>query len=83
MDSNVKNFRFAEAVVLSSTDHTCKYNSAIYVGTGGAGSLIKVTTLGGQDIVFTSVPSGTLLPVLCTKVFKTGTDCTNIVAVAD
>lgn len=83
MDENTKNFRFAEAVVLSSADHVCKYNSCIYVGTGGAGSVIKVTTVGGQDVVFTSVPSGTLLPILCTKVWKIGTDTSNMVALAN
>ncbi|MDD5006661.1 MAG: hypothetical protein PHS33_09210 [Candidatus Omnitrophica bacterium] len=83
MDSNTKNFRFAEAVVLSSTDHTCKYNSVIYVGTGGGISTVKVATVGGQDVTFTSVPSGTIIPLMVTKVYKTGTDATNLVALAD
>jgi len=83
MDSTIKNFRFAEAVVLTSVDHVCKYNSCIYVGTGGGSTTLKVATLGGQDITFTSVPSGTLLPLLVTKVYKTGTDATNLVALSD
>jgi len=82
MDANIKNFNFAETVNVSSIDHTCKYNSVIYVGTSSSTSVIKVTTLGGQDVVFTGVISGTILPVLVTKVWKTGTDTTNMVALA-
>jgi hypothetical protein len=76
------NFEHAEAVDISSTNHTCKYNSAIYVGTSSSTSVIKVTTIGGEDVVFTGVISGTILPVICTKVWKTGTDTTNMVALS-
>jgi len=82
MDANIKNFNFAEAVSIASTDHTCKYNSVIYVGTGGATSVLKITTDGGQDVVFTGIVSGSILPVLVTKVWKTGTDTSNMVALA-
>jgi hypothetical protein len=82
MDLNTINFNSAEAVSIASTDHTCKYNSVIYVGTSSSTSVIKVTTVGGQDVVFTGVISGTILPVLVKKVWKTGTDTSNMVALS-
>jgi fucose permease len=82
MDSNIKNFNFAEAVSIASTDHTCKYNSVIYVGTSTATSVLKVTTEGGQDVVFTGIVSGSILPVMVTKVWKIGSDVSNMVALA-
>ena len=46
---------------------------------GGAGNL-RVLTIGGDDVVFASVPAGTTLQVRVVKVFSTGTAATNIVA---
>jgi len=75
-------FQRAEAVVISSTDHTLARPSYIWVGTGGASSVLKVTTLGGDSATFTGCLSGTIIPVLCTKVIKTGTDTSNMVALS-
>jgi hypothetical protein len=46
---------------------------------GGAGN-IKVLTIGGDEVVFASVPAGTTLQVRVRRVFATGTAATNIVA---
>ncbi|MDD5551117.1 MAG: hypothetical protein PHS34_07655 [Candidatus Omnitrophica bacterium] len=76
------NFEHAEAVDISSADHTCKYVGVIYVGGGGDAKTIKVATRGGEDVTFTGVQTGSILPVLCSKVYKTGTDATLMVVLS-
>jgi len=49
----------------------------LYVGVAGD---VKVTTAGGDDVVFTGILAGSFIPVQVTKVFATGTTATNIVA---
>lgn len=51
---------------------------ALFVGGAGA---VKVDTLGGDTVTFTGVVAGSILPVRVLKVYATGTDATNIVAV--
>jgi hypothetical protein len=46
---------------------------------GGTGN-VRVLTIGGDDVVFHSVPVGTTLQVKVRKVFSTGTTATNIMA---
>ena len=43
---------------------------ALFVGTGGT---IKVTMVDGQDVSFTNVPNGSILPIQVIKVWNTGT----------
>lgn len=50
---------------------------ALYVGQGGA---LAVTLADGQDIVFSGVQGGTILPVRARRVLATGTTATAIVA---
>ena len=50
---------------------------ALYVGVAGD---VKVKMSSGKDIIFTAVPAGSFMPVNVTKVYATGTDATNIVA---
>jgi hypothetical protein len=52
---------------------------ALYVGTGGD---VKVRSLIDQDITFKNVASGTILPVMCKRVFTTGTTASNIVGLS-
>lgn len=47
---------------------------------GGAGN-VKVRTLKGNDVVFASVPAGTLLPIACVRVFSTLTTATSLVGI--
>lgn len=66
----------AEAV---TTSDTVTFNpSVIWIGTAGN---VKVTTAQGTDVVFTSVPGGTVLPVQVIRVFAIGTAATNIVRI--
>ena len=52
--------------------------SVVWIGTAGN---VKVTTSQGTDVVFTSVPGGTVLPVQVLRVWATGTSATNIVRI--
>ena len=49
---------------------------ALYVGTGGD---VAVTTVGGQVVVLSNVPSGALIPISVTQVRSTSTTASNIV----
>jgi hypothetical protein len=49
----------------------------LYIGTGGD---LKVTMLGGQTVTFTNVPNGAFMPIQVTKVWDTGTNADNIIA---
>lgn len=46
---------------------------------GGTGDL-AVLMASGKRVTFLSLPAGTLLPIAASKVFDTGTDATEIVA---
>lgn len=68
----------ASVVDLTSTDVTLtKQTRAVFVG--GAGTL-KVIMASGKTVTFTGVLAGAYLPLAVTKVFKTGTSATNIMA---
>jgi len=49
----------------------------IFVGVGGD---LRVSTTGGDDVVFKNVPTGSFVPVQVVKVFATNTTATDIVA---
>ena len=49
----------------------------LYVGGGGN---LKVTTIGGDDVVFSNIQDGAFIPVHVLKVWSTGTTATSIVA---
>lgn len=70
----------AAAVDLSSVDadYTApKTPTGIYVG--GAGN-VKVDMQGGGTVTFTAPPVGSTLAVAVTKIYKTGTTATLLVA---
>lgn len=48
---------------------------------GGAGNLAVTLSESGENITFTGVPAGTLLPLEVKRVYATGTTATNLVAV--
>jgi|TARA_R100001460_G_C3535280_1_gene173930 hypothetical protein len=62
-----------------STDPGANRNNGCVLFVGGAGN-IKVTTVGGDEVTFNGISSGTFIPVQVTKVHSTGTSATNIVA---
>ena len=49
----------------------------LYIGLAGN---LKVKTAGGDTVVFTGVPTGTLLPVQVLLVYATGTTAGSIIA---
>ena len=59
-----------------STDLTAS-SRALYIGTSGD---VKVTTVGGETVTFASVPVG-VLPVRVQRVWATGTDASDIIAI--
>ena len=52
--------------------------SVIYVGTTGN---IQVNTANGDTVTFSSVPSGSVLPVQVTRVWATSTTAINMVSI--
>jgi hypothetical protein len=68
----------AVAVDVDSSDVTLAIPGAVlYIGTGGD---VKVTTISGDDVTFKNLASGSVLAVQVKKVFSTGTDADDIVA---
>ena len=63
---------------VSTQDGSGNNGCVLYVG--GVGNL-KVLTVGGNEVTFTDVPTGTFVPVQVLRVFATGTTATNIVAI--
>ena len=51
--------------------------AVLYVGASGN---IRVTTAGGDDVIFVAVQTGTFFPVQVVKVWSTSTTATNIMA---
>lgn len=68
---------YAAAVTPNDSTDLTTSSRALYVGTTGN---IKVTTVGGNAVTFTSVPVG-WFPVRCSRVWSTGTTASNIIAV--
>lgn len=67
----------AAAVTPHDTTALGNVTRAIYVG--GAGD-VEVITKGGDTVVFSSVPAGTILPVRATHVKSSNTTASNILA---
>ena len=52
----------------------------LFVGTGGAGSTLKVRTANGEDVTLNNVPDFSFIPLQVIRVFATGTTCSNILS---
>ena len=59
------------------TGGTSNNGCLLYIG--GAGN-VKVTTIGGDEVIFYGVPVGTFMSTQVVKVWFTGTSATNILA---
>ena len=57
--------------IYQQSPQTGSGNAGCYLYIGGAGN-VAVTTIGGDDVVFTAVPVGTILPVQVLKVKNSG-----------
>jgi hypothetical protein len=51
--------------------------ACLYIGTGGN---LTVTMLGGQTATFVNIADGTFLPIQVKKVWQSGTDAADILA---
>ena len=65
----------AAAVTPHNTNELEVISRALYVG--GAGD-VKVKMLGDQEVTFSAVPAGSILPIRVKQVFSTGTTATLI-----
>ena len=62
---------------ISSENGRGNNGCVLYVGTGGN---LRVLTAGGDDVVFTDLPSGSFLPVNVLRVFLTNTTAADILS---
>jgi len=49
----------------------------LYVGTGG---ILRILTVGGDDVTLTNVPNGSFIPIQVLRVFLSTTTATDIIA---
>lgn len=68
-------------VIYASSNDTANEGCIIYVGGQGNNEDVKVTTIGGDVVVFHKAPLGGYLPIVVSKVWATGTTATNLVAI--
>ena len=52
----------------------------LFVGTGGAGSVLRDLTAAGDDVTLTNVPDSSFIPLQVVRVFATTTTCSEILA---
>ena len=52
----------------------------LFVGTGGAGSTLKLRTPAGDDVTLNNIPDSSFIPLQAIRVFATGTTCSDILA---
>ena len=78
---NLQSVSGLEAVSLASTDYTPTVpTEAVYIGGAGSSNLKVDTADGDSGITLAGLLAGTWLWIRVTKIYKTGTDVTNIVA---
>ena len=69
----------AAAVVPNDGVDLPNFARMLYVGVGGSTKDIKLTTLNGDTVTFTNVPTGILM-VQARRVWSAGTTATEIIA---
>lgn len=77
-DGSINSSSARNAVAVTKSDATV-LTDIIGLFIGGAGD-VTVVTSAGDTVLFASVPAGSILPIVVTKVKSTGTSATNIVA---
>ena len=74
-DATVSAYDAAEVTLSDSAD--IKPTRALYIGTAGD---LKVTLTYNNTVTFSSVQAGTILPVQATRVWRTGSTASSVVA---
>lgn len=62
---------YTTATAITKDDAAANVYSALWVAGGGGN--VKLTTLDGQAVMFSTVTAGTILPVATSVVWSTGT----------
>lgn len=62
---------------VANQDGTGNNGCVLYIGGDGD---IKVTTVGGDDVIFVGLTAGSFVPVQVVRVWATGTNATDILA---
>ena len=57
-----------------------KTSFTLFVGTGGALTTLRVLTAAGDDVTLINVPDSSFIPLQVVRVFATGTNCSEILA---
>ncbi len=70
----------AGAYNIYSSNQDGKTSFTLFVGTGGAGSTLRVLTAAGDDVTLTNLPDSSFVPLQVVRVFGTGTTCSEILA---
>ena len=70
----------AGAYNIYSSNQDGKTSFTLFVGTGGAGSTLRVLTAAGDDVTLTNLPDSSFIPLQVVKVFANGTSCSEILA---
>lgn len=69
----------AEAITPDDANDIVTVTRALYVGSAGD---VRVDMADGSDVTFSSVPSGTVLPLRVRRVYATGTTASGIVGLS-
>lgn len=75
----VKEYGLDHAAAVTPSDTVNLPRSCRMLWVGGAGN-VKVDTVGGDTVTFSTVAAGTRLPIQAKKVYSTGTTATLMVA---
>ena len=70
----------AGAYNIYSSNQDGKTSFTLFVGTGGAGSTLRVLTAAGDDVTLTNLPDSSFVPLQVVRIFATGTTCSEILA---
>ena len=70
----------AGAYNIYSPNQDGKTSFTLFVGTGGAGSTLRVLTAAGDDVTLTNLPDSSFVPLQVVRIFATGTTCSEILA---
>ena len=75
--TNAKAIVKSDTANITDTSGEIQGGCLVYVGVGGH---VKALTATGNEVTFLNVPSGTVLPVQCVRVFSAVTTATDMVA---